>query len=274
MCFIKGLLVFLMLFFIANCATFPQANEEEKKKMIQQPSCTYKRATIGFPTKLNEYNEREIISGGSAQQEQLKVGDVILKIDDIPLNSLETMPNIMNKKTPGESVNLTIRRNGKIVEQKVQTRENFVYHDAKIIGELVVKGKPVRLALLIDEINYGLPQPLREIESWKKSVKSQILSNHEGGLLRVSQGFNNFSIIDREKIENTIKEMEFQQTGLVSDNRIKLGNMLGATHLLLIDFSRMFPSPPFSHYSDIETRRLIEIESGKTIASVTCRSGR
>lgn len=274
MCFIKGFLVLLMLFFVANCATFPQANEEEKKKMIQQTSCTFKRAVIGISAKNNEYNEMEIISVDSAQKERLKIGDVFLKIDDIPLKSRETMLNVMNKKTPGESVNLTIRRNGKIVEQKVQSQERFTYHDAKIIQETLVKGKPVRLAILINDINYQMPQPIRDQEGWKKSMKSQILSTHEGGFLSVSQGNDNFSIIDRERVENTMKEMEFQQTGLVSDNRIKLGNMLGATHLLLINLSRMLPSYPYSHYTDIETRRLIEIESGKTIASVICRMGK
>jgi hypothetical protein len=275
MYFIKGLLVLLMLFFIANCATFPQANEEEKKKMIEQPSCTFKGATIWIGTKYNEYNEWEIISVGSAHQEQLKVGDVILKVDDIPLKSHKILLNIMDTKTPGESVNLTIRRNGKIVEQKVQSQEEFIYHDAKIIGETLRKGKPVRLAILIGDILYGgFAQPLRDYEGWKRSIKSQVLSRTEGGLLRALQRYDNFLVIDREKVENSIKEMEFQQTGLVSDNRIKIGNMFGATHLLLIDITRAPASYPYSDFMDVETRRLIEIESGKTIASVTCRGGK
>lgn len=275
MCFIKGFLVLLMLFFIANCSTFPQPNEEEQKKKIQQPSCTFRAAIIDIGTKQNEYNEWEIISVGSAHQEQLKVGDVILKIDNIPLKSFEIMLNMSKTKTPRESVNLTIRRNGKIVEQKVQLQEKFTYHDGNIIQETLVKGKPVRLAILIGDILYGgnFP-PLRDYEGWKKSIKSQILSRTEGGLLRTFEGYNNFSIIDREKVENSIKEMEFQQTGLVSDNRIKIGNMIGATHLLLIDFTRAGASYPYSHFTDVETRRLIEIESGKTIASVTCRDGK
>ena len=108
------------------------------------------------------------------------------------------------------------------------------------------------------------------MEQWKQSIKSQLISTTENMFIQSYAGEKNFSIIDRQKTESILKELEFQQTGIVSESGAKFGKMLGATHLLVIDFSRTAPSKPYIKFVDSVSRRLIEIESGKTIASVRC----
>jgi hypothetical protein len=78
------------------------------------------------------------------------------------------------------------------------------------------------------------------------------------------------SIISREKIESVLREPPFQQTGIISEeSQVKAGNMLGATHFLVVSITRLKESPLKAN--DIETRRLIEINSGRTMTNMSLK---
>ncbi|MEW6739158.1 MAG: tetratricopeptide repeat protein [Nitrospirota bacterium] len=77
----------------------------------------------------------------------------------------------------------------------------------------------------------------------------------------------NFVLVERERIDKVLNELKLQYSGLVDIGlQQKLGKMIGASHLLIIDYSRVVK--PNSEMLDIEIHKLIEVSSGKILASV------
>ena len=76
------------------------------------------------------------------------------------------------------------------------------------------------------------------------------------------------TIIDRQKTDAIINELKFQESGLVDNkSREKLGSMLGATHLLIMDISLSRSIDNKAEY--LYVMRLMEIASGKTLSIST-----
>jgi membrane-associated protease RseP (regulator of RpoE activity) len=234
---------------------------------------------IGLFLKENKSKNLEIsslIKNSPAEKAQLRSGDVITKINDTPIKSRYNFLRLLDEIPTGKSVNLTVRRRSNVIEKTVLVQEGFIYHDAKAIQSILASGRVVRLAIIIVDVNSKLttPHEKKQYENWRNKTKSDIFSTLADGFLNTYQGENNLLIIDRVKTEQITKDIGFQQTGLVSDNdKTKLGNILGATHLLLVDFSLQHPSYPFLKFMYVENRRLIEVKSGKTVAAVTCNDG-
>jgi len=71
--------------------------------------------------------------------------------------------------------------------------------------------------------------------------------------------------------DNVLNEQKLQYSGSINtETQQELGEMLGASHLLIIDYSRFYVSNVEA--LDIETHKLIEIKSGKVLASISLRS--
>ena len=88
-------------------------------------------------------------------------------------------------------------------------------------------------------------------------------SSWESGFLNWFGQDPNFYIVDRQQVEKILKELEFGVSGIVSpEARNELGKVLGVTHLFVLSFSR------FNNY-DTQSRRLIEVETGRVISSVS-----
>lgn len=74
-------------------------------------------------------------------------------------------------------------------------------------------------------------------------------------------------MIERERVSIVLNELQIQHSGLIdSTSQQKLGYMLGASHLLVIDYSRSYVSN--TEALDVETHKLIEIKTGRILASV------
>jgi ASC-1-like (ASCH) protein len=93
----------------------------------------------------------------------------------------------------------------------------------------------------------------------------------EGGMLNIFRGHENFAVIDRQYTEKVLDEMKFQQSGLVKDeSRIKIGQILGATHLLLVN--RTLEILGENEFSYVISMDLIEMESNRKIATTTMKN--
>ncbi len=66
---------------------------------------------------------QSIVPGGAASKEDIKPGDVILKVDGETVTSANDLQEIVATKTAGSTVNLTLYRNGKEIERKVTLKE-------------------------------------------------------------------------------------------------------------------------------------------------------
>ena len=276
-------IIIIVIFFVSGCATVPHSTVEQVVEQVKEPSfqdkCKSKRSAIGIFLKENKSKSLEIsslIKNSPAETAQLRPGDVITKISGIPIKSRYDFLRLLDEIPIGKSVNLTIRRRSNVIEKTVLVQEGSIYHDAKAIQSMLASGRAVRLAIIIVDVNneFTPPNEDTQYEDWRNRTKSEFFSKLATGFLNTYQGEKNLLIIDRVKTEQILHDIGFQRTGLVSDeDKIKLGNKLGATHLLLVDFSLQHPSYPFLKYMSVENRRLIEVKSGKAIAVVTCTDG-
>jgi serine protease Do len=66
---------------------------------------------------------QELVPGGAASHEDIKPGDVILKVDGKPINEANELQSYIATKTAGTVVDLTIFRNGKELDRKVTLKE-------------------------------------------------------------------------------------------------------------------------------------------------------
>jgi membrane-associated protease RseP (regulator of RpoE activity) len=276
---ISIIILVLVIFFVSGCATFPHSTIEPAKESSFQERCSSKRSVIGIFLKENKSNNLEIssvIKNSPAEKAQLRVEDVITKINGTQIKSRYDFLRLLDEIPPGKSINLTVQRHSTAIEKTVLVQEGSIYHDAKAIQSMLASGRAVRLAIIIVNVNneFTPPNEDTQYEDWRNRTKSDFFSKLATGFLNTYQGEKNLLIIDRVKTEQILHDIGFQRTGLVSDeDKIKLGNKLGATHLLLVDFSLQHPSYPFLKYMSVENRRLIEVKSGKAIAVVTCTDG-
>jgi hypothetical protein len=167
-------------------------------------------------------------------------------------------------------VSIVVKRDSESITKTVLPAMKGFYYTADAIGNILGNDKIVHLIIVVGEITNNTVQNPNHAqhEEWKKSMAVQLRSYVEVGLTKSYQGNSNFSIVTRESLEKLIQELRIQQSGLVTE-LIKSGKILGATHMLVIDFNR-YRTADWST-EDITSRRLIEIESGKTIAAESCQ---
>lgn len=65
---------------------------------------------------------QDLVQGGAAEEADIKVGDVILKIDGRDVNQANQLQSYVATKTAGTDVTLTIFREGKEIERKVELK--------------------------------------------------------------------------------------------------------------------------------------------------------
>lgn len=67
-----------------------------------------------------------ITEGGSAEEANIRAGDIILKIGNVTINSASELQEQINRFRPGEAVSVTVIRDGKekIVPVKLKNKEN------------------------------------------------------------------------------------------------------------------------------------------------------
>lgn len=118
---------------------------------------------------------QSIVEGGSASKEDIKEGDVILKVDDKEVSQPNELQSYVATKRAGTKVRLTIFRDEKRIERYVTLKANEDEKETKTVTTALKnkKGKDVD----IREINF---------ESLGLKVKS--LTEEEKGNLKVDSG--------------------------------------------------------------------------------------
>lgn len=93
---------------------------------------------------------------------------------------------------------------------------------------------------------------------------SKLINEAETGFVNHFANFPNFSIVNRSQVQRIIDELKLSNSGLISDNtRLKIGELTGATHLLVIDAQqwRGFWIDDWTAYC-----KLIDIKSGRVLS--------
>ena len=235
----------------------------------RQPQSFIEKAYVGVWVIKNSKNEFEIAfiaKNSPAALVDVRVGDIIESIDNLTFRDRAELLRFYDRKEPGDEVNAVIKRNGILINKKVRFGLHHFTNDLYALMKLVATEEPVRLAVVVGDISNVYLQDKTIMEPWSRGMKSILISGWENTNLQFFKHELFFSVIDRHKIDSVLNELKFQQSGLSkSETQVKLGEMLGATHLLIIDFSRFYISA--AEASDFESHKLIEVKSGKVLAN-------
>lgn len=205
--------------------------------------------------------------GWPAEKAGIRKGDIIKAIDGHYIKERIDLLDLMDKKELGDRVLVTIQRNGTKVDFDVEVGFGDVPPDGYALQRILWEDKKVSLAVLTGEIHNltGLDEP--QLEQWKKATRSYLLAESENYYLNAFKLDKNFFLVDRERMEEVLGELKFGISGVVSEElRAKLGEILGATHLLVIEFTRYRKAG--GGQEDVYIRRLIEVETGRVLANV------
>ena len=249
-------------------ASFPHIIEENPRSFIEKPY-------IGVYVIKNTRDEFEIASleeKSPAGRAGMQTGDIIESVDNLRFKDrMSLFVYFYERKKPGEFINAVLRRGRETISVDVKLEAKYFLYDQYVLSREMTTEKPVNLAVIMGDITNVYLQDKALLDRWRGEMKSTLMNNWENTYLQNLRYEKDFSLVDRNKTEQILKEFVSQETGLVQEeSRGKLGLMLGATHLFIIDFSR---SPlSLKEADDVETHRLIEIESGKTIASLSLKT--
>ncbi len=212
------------------------------------------------------------IHSGAAATGKLRVGDVIVSIQGKEIRSHEDSFRLIYSIFPGEVILVQYLRDGVQGEVSYRTGAFNVTSYTDKLTRFCISGETVNLGILVssvDNLTVNLEESSeQQIAIWKKSIARGVASQEESILVSNLGIFESFSLVDRFRIEAILDEQQFYLTGLVADT-IRIGELLGATHILDISLARYPNDVNGFGYIDSITLRLIDIETGELIASVT-----
>lgn len=253
--------IIFIIFLFSGCATLktllkpkPEANFVEVARL------GIKTSTVDHELIVNilEKDSPASIAG-------VKCDDIIYSLDGIKNIKEKDFYCLMNNKEPGEHVLLVVNRNGRLIEFDIEPSMKNVFPTQLKIQELLYANNKITVAVIVSEVKNVYPS-----KDWSESMRNYLHSFCENYLLSYFGKNENFSIVDRKRLQQIFQQYELNQTGLVSDElRARIGHLTGTTHLYDITFSRFK-----SRYgvSDLTYGRLIDIETGKVLSIEELRS--
>lgn len=219
------------------------------------------------------------IKQSPAEKAGIRIGDRIKSIASVPVTNSVELRKAIRVKEPGNSIEITVDRNGARLRFLVDVC--FInYHEVgyqwSIMDEATdnivwVNSEPFRLAVVMGKVSDLTSRNEFELRQWEKFVENQLISWVEKRYLTRYRNSENFAIVDRNKLDKILNEHKLSMIGLMSaESRTKLGQLLGVTHLLVIDTSRTLQRKDI--ILDLTTARLIEIRTGEVIHTTLTRT--
>jgi predicted metalloprotease with PDZ domain len=165
-----------------------------------------------------------------AELSGIKRGDIIVSADGKIITTMKAFRSLMDNKNRGDHVFLVINRNGQQINFDIELRVIKVRPTQIIIEKLLDENNKVSIAAIVSEVKNSFENVSKD---WADSIRNNLQSRHESGLLSAFGQNKNFSVVDRSRLKQILDEFQFSQIGFVSDKlRAKIGEMTGATHIL------------------------------------------
>lgn len=203
----------------------------------------------------------------------IRKGDVIEAINGEPVRNNSEIVAVIQRYRPGDMVQVTVKRNGRKINFDVQLGSMYMtsaqYEIRPMVAamnDVLSEKKPVRLSVYMGQISNTMADNKLQLEEWKKGIEPQVLSDAEKTIIQTFGYCHNFSLVDRYTLQEIADEHKLTMSGMISrETRTKLGEILGLTHVVVIDYFR----GPYGRKSihDAETVRLIEIDTGRVLQS-------
>lgn len=260
----RNAIIALVLAILASSGIMSAATPREKAQTTPIEPGYVRRPSMGFAMQLRPDGQIEVTGvtkGQGADKGGMRLGDILVAIGGCPIKKRIDVLDALAKQEIGVLIPVAVLRDGAKVDLQIKTA--FADWDGVVlfVKGLLYEEKQVSLAIMCGEaVNVTMTDPL-QLEQWSKGIKSNLIAESEERFTKSLPKQSNFSVVDRQAVERVLKELNFGQTGMVSEeHRAKLGKLLGATHLMIIEFSR------FGNV-DVEKQRLIEVETGKVLFS-------
>ena len=218
---------------------------------------------------------RHVHHGSPAAKAGLKDGDVVTSYGGAALSQSENRRRLLWDIRSGEKkLELDVKRGGRRLTVKAAPAVRDVYPNEELYAALsddIVSGRGVSVAVIVSEIGNARPEffdSAQALEAWRQGMKASLETNFESLLLDKNLlRCGNYSVADRDKTAQVLKELNFQMTGAVSPETAKqLGKLVGASDLLFVSFSRFQEGE--SSYLDQTSARLVDVETDRVLASV------
>lgn len=251
-----------------------EAQSSSQDTSQSPPQGSYTIPSIGiYPVELPDGRIQiaSMTSGGPADKAGLRVGDILTSYDEKALASRLDLI-LVYKKQAGDSVRVKIVRNEVALVFDVPVIWDYIMQDIYFLVNILWSKQPVNLAIIVGEVHNNALTDATMLEQWIKGTKSQLLSGWENYYLTTFTLEPKFSVVDRSRIEQILTEQSFSQSSAVSDQvRTQLGQLLGITHIIFIEYSRF--NNEWGGIADLTNIRLIDVQTGKILASYVIRQG-
>ncbi len=201
----------------------------------------------------------------------LRPGDAVTGFEGESLSTPESRQNLLAlaSQRAGHRIQLDLARNGKPfradVDVEVSSDQLFSVKQA-LRGE-ILSGKPISVGVVVEQVSNSLTgfSKWDGAASWKEGVTRNLIADFESPLAAVD--CSNFTLVDRTTLDKALKELSLQSTGAVDNRSAKeLGKLVGASHLVLLTFSR-FPAVDGKGFQDDTSVRFLEVESGRVLGA-------
>jgi M6 family metalloprotease-like protein len=116
---------------------------------------------------------RQVVAGSPAAEAGLKTGDLLWRIDGAPLTLAARLGDTVAEKQPGDSVHLSLLRDGKELELDVRLTEDRGSSDAAARESRVWKKDVYRLAVICVEYPDVKHNPAVSARDWEESFFSK-----------------------------------------------------------------------------------------------------
>ncbi|MEI6175060.1 MAG: trypsin-like peptidase domain-containing protein [Bacteroidota bacterium] len=119
----------------------------------------------------------DVVAGGPAANAGVKAGDVIIRIDDMPVNGKAELMELIGQKNPGDKVRLIINRSGKEYEMAL-TMQNEEAQTASIQNEekIILQGATFQLLTPGELSKYSLDHGFKIVSLGNGKLKSAGIS--------------------------------------------------------------------------------------------------
>lgn len=260
-------IVLICLFLGNSCALHNAVFNRFDKDDSSSKTNFIKVARVGIKVN-NRHGELYVVDltpNSPAANSGIKIGDTILSLDGNKILSMTEMRAVLNNKAIGEHALFLVKRNGQNLSFDIEPKFLKIKPTLIKLDSLLVENKKIVIAIIVTEVkNATLNKSSGNYESWVDSIKSSMQSRLESNLLNAYDNEKSFSIVDRNRLHQILEEHRLSQSGLISDKlRTQIGIMTGATHLLDATLSRFSLENGFE---DVESERLIDIETGNVLA--------
>lgn len=217
-----------------------------------------------------------VTKASPAKKAKIKLGDKLLSINGIVMESINDLYDFFLLHNPGENISIKFARGKKEITKNIILAKYYDIHLLKIY-EILMSGQNVNLLVMtgghsnvLIDMYYGGNPDMKK--SWQKMVSAKMIQREEEDALQGFSAIDSFSVVERSLVNNIIEEIQFSDTGYISnDTRLQIGQLTGATHILFISVNR---TPYQSNRGHIDSvfRKLISIENGTVLSSVSVKS--